>query len=183
MPRSRRWVGVRETGRPSKETSPASGSMNPAMRFSVVVFPEPLGPRKVTKLPDGTSSDTRSTASTEPNRLVSRASPTAAPRLGARSSPVIGPASPRARRSLERRKLRVAPAERFGETLGAADLVELGVLRRVRRIEDGAGLDAVLHRRPKSHRLQRVVDRALVPLQRGERDARHPPGERHGFLA
>src|SRR5579875_1186325 len=84
MPILRLWGGTAETARPSKRISPESGARKPAIRLSVVVFPEPLGPSRVTKLPEGMSSDTSSTALTGPKSFVSRSSRTWAPARGAR---------------------------------------------------------------------------------------------------
>jgi hypothetical protein len=48
--------------RPSSRIAPAVGNSNPAIINSVVVLPEPLGPRKVTNSPRAMSIDTSSTA-------------------------------------------------------------------------------------------------------------------------
>src|SRR5690348_7125180 len=49
---------------------PSSGSMKPAIMRSVVVLPQPLGPRNVTNSSRRTSSDRRSTATTCSYRFV-----------------------------------------------------------------------------------------------------------------
>src|SRR5438105_2824948 len=49
--------------------SPESGVSSPAMHLSVVVLPQPEGPRSTTKSPLPTSSDTLSTATLLPNFL------------------------------------------------------------------------------------------------------------------
>ena len=46
------------------------GGRNPAIRFRVVVLPEPLGPSSETNEPAGTSSEMSSTAACPPKRLV-----------------------------------------------------------------------------------------------------------------
>ena len=51
MPMFRRCVGVPSSEDPSTRTSPDVGAVNPAIMFSVVVFPDPLGPRKVRNSP------------------------------------------------------------------------------------------------------------------------------------
>src|SRR5438309_2020637 len=53
---------------------PASDVMNPAIMFSVVVLPQPLGPRSVTNSPCATRRLIASTAVAAPKRLVSPAS-------------------------------------------------------------------------------------------------------------
>src|SRR5262245_43012495 len=73
------WGGTRESGSSSTKISPPSGSRNPATRLSVVVLPDPLGPRRVTKLPAAISRQASWTATTDPKRLVRRSSRTAAP--------------------------------------------------------------------------------------------------------
>jgi hypothetical protein len=70
MPMSRLCGGTVVIGRPSKLISPADGPRNPAIRLSVVVLPEPLGPSRVTKLPAGVFSVTSATAVTGPNVLL-----------------------------------------------------------------------------------------------------------------
>src|SRR5689334_11664489 len=60
------------TTSPISRTSPpsASGCSKPARRRSVVVFPQPEGPRMEKNSPRRTSSETSSTAFTAPKRLV-----------------------------------------------------------------------------------------------------------------
>ena len=71
MPMLRLCDGMFETGWPSNRMSPASGVRKPAIRLSVVVLPEPLGPSSETKAPAGISSETSSTARNEPKVFVS----------------------------------------------------------------------------------------------------------------
>src|SRR6478735_5848384 len=71
MPILRLCGGTSAIERSSSRMSPASGVRNPAIRLSVVVFPDPLGPSSETKAPAGTSSEMRSTACDAPNALVS----------------------------------------------------------------------------------------------------------------
>ena len=57
---------------PSSSTVPASGRSKPAMRRSVVVFPQPLGPSSASNSPGANVEiERRATAATAPNRLVS----------------------------------------------------------------------------------------------------------------
>src|SRR4051794_4598754 len=56
---------------PPSDTRPASGRSNPAIRRSVVVFPEPDGPSMVKNSPWAISRSTSSTAATSPNCLRS----------------------------------------------------------------------------------------------------------------
>src|SRR5262245_27777552 len=58
------------TTRPRRAISPASGCSRPATRRSVVVLPQPLGPRRVNTSPRSTASDARSTAGVAPNSLL-----------------------------------------------------------------------------------------------------------------
>src|SRR5258707_1386337 len=77
MPMSRRSGGrlmPRAADRmvtPPNEISPASARSRPAMMRSVVDFPQPLGPSKVTTCPLGMSKVTSSSARTLPNALLS----------------------------------------------------------------------------------------------------------------
>ena len=50
---------------------PAVGAMKPAIIRSVVVLPQPLGPRKVTSSPSAMSSEKSATAVVEPKRFCS----------------------------------------------------------------------------------------------------------------
>ena len=51
METSRALAGRRETSSPSIKTLPEVGISRPAMRRSVVVLPQPLGPSRVTRAP------------------------------------------------------------------------------------------------------------------------------------
>jgi hypothetical protein len=62
MPMLRRYGLLRVRLRPSSSIVPLDGFSKPAIINSVVVLPEPLGPRKVTNSPRATSIDTSSTA-------------------------------------------------------------------------------------------------------------------------
>src|SRR5712691_3238047 len=50
-------VAAEESTRPSSVISPAVGGMNPAVRRSVVVFPQPEGPSRVRNSPSRTTRD------------------------------------------------------------------------------------------------------------------------------
>jgi len=58
-------------GLPSTNTSPLVGWAKPATIMSVVVLPEPLGPRRVKKEPRSMVTETSRTATTGPKVLVS----------------------------------------------------------------------------------------------------------------
>src|SRR5579862_5360539 len=58
------------TGRPRTDIVPPSAPVRPSSIRIVVVLPAPLWPRKPNAHPRGTLSDTRSTATRAPNRLV-----------------------------------------------------------------------------------------------------------------
>ncbi len=58
------------TIRPSISILPRSGSSTPAMHLRMVVFPQPLGPRTVTKLPLETSKEMSLIAMTLPKLFV-----------------------------------------------------------------------------------------------------------------
>ena len=63
---------------------PALGCSRPAIRRSVVVLPQPLGPSRVTSAPGSIANETSRTATTGPKALVTRSNTTAAalpPRL------------------------------------------------------------------------------------------------------
>src|SRR3954471_12234857 len=79
MPILRLCGGTSAIERSSIRMSPASGVRNPAIRLSVVVLPDPLGPSSETKAPAGTSSEMRSTAWDAPNAFVSARSRSWAP--------------------------------------------------------------------------------------------------------
>src|SRR4051812_15649437 len=69
MPRLRRNVGSRSTGWPPSRMLPRSGSRNPAIMFSVVVLPQPLGPSSVMNSPSSTRRARSLTAWKLPNRF------------------------------------------------------------------------------------------------------------------
>ncbi len=95
MPMSRWCGGTSATERSSNRMSPASGVRNPAIRLSVVVLPDPLGPSSETNEPAGTSSEMPSTAFTAPNALVRLRSRSCAPlALGVAAASLIGDAIP-----------------------------------------------------------------------------------------
>src|SRR5262245_9895338 len=68
MPTSRLFGGSRPTSRPLISTRPAVGSTNPAMIRSVVVLPQPEGPRSVRNSPSSTVRSSAASASTSPYR-------------------------------------------------------------------------------------------------------------------
>ncbi len=80
MPRLRRFGGTKirrdteATTRPRRVMSPPSGRSSPATSRSVVVLPQPLGPRRVNTSPRCTSSDARSTATCGGNTLLTSTS-------------------------------------------------------------------------------------------------------------
>ena len=59
-------AGRRVTSRPPIRTSPSVASSSPAMRRSVVVLPQPEGPRSVTSVDRSIANDTWLTATTSP---------------------------------------------------------------------------------------------------------------------
>src|SRR5437870_1827505 len=69
MPMFLRCGGTVLTSRPSRRTTPDVGAVNPAIILSVVVFPEPLGPRRVTNSPGATIRLRPLTAATRPKDL------------------------------------------------------------------------------------------------------------------
>src|SRR6266571_3664706 len=71
MPICRRSDGTRVTSRSPKRTVPPLGVSRPATQRSVVVLPQPDGPRRETNSPSATSRSTWYTATTSPNTLVS----------------------------------------------------------------------------------------------------------------
>src|SRR5581483_1895298 len=76
MPMSRSCGGTRmprsgsDTVLPSIETEPAAISSSPAMHLSVVLLPQPDGPRSETNSPSATSNETPSTTRLRPKTLV-----------------------------------------------------------------------------------------------------------------
>ena len=68
--------GVVAMSAPSSRILPAVGCSNPAMRRSVVVLPQPEGPRSEKNSPPGISMSIRSTATTSSNRFTSSSSRT-----------------------------------------------------------------------------------------------------------
>src|SRR3954469_17369656 len=66
------------TSRPPIRTEPPSGFSRPAASLSVVVFPAPVGPSRMTNSPSPTSSDRSDTAVALPKRLVTPMSWTSA---------------------------------------------------------------------------------------------------------
>ncbi|MNT86578.1 hypothetical protein D3C72_2268810 [compost metagenome] len=69
MPVSRLCTGSRVTSVSPMRIRPAVGAMKPAIMRSVVVLPQPLGPRKVTSSPSAISSEKSDTATAAPNCL------------------------------------------------------------------------------------------------------------------
>ena len=70
--RSSRRAGKREMSRPAKWIAPASGRNPPASAETSVVLPAPFGPMTAWISPGMTVSVTSASASSPPNRLVSR---------------------------------------------------------------------------------------------------------------
>ena len=68
--------------------SPASGSMKPPIRLSVVVFPHPLGPSKEKNSPSWIVRLISRSATTSPYRFVTLRNSTAAFRDAGRDTPV-----------------------------------------------------------------------------------------------
>ena len=66
--------GSSVTSRPRSSIRPLVGSSKPPIIRSVVVLPQPDGPRSEKNSPARISRDTRSTASTGPNALASSTS-------------------------------------------------------------------------------------------------------------
>src|SRR5262249_5888066 len=66
---SRAYGATLVTSLPARRIVPASGRSKPAMRRSVVVLPEPEGPRRVKNSPRPTTRSTSSTATTPPYAL------------------------------------------------------------------------------------------------------------------
>src|SRR5262245_5334475 len=102
-------------GAPATSTRPLWTSINPAMRFSSVVLPQPDGPTTDTNSPEATLSDVRESAITAPPKTCSMSSTTMV------ASATAGPVRPLSRRS---RRLRVD--ERV-ERDGLADLLGVDV--------------------------------------------------------
>src|SRR5207244_11806099 len=69
--RLRTSSGSSTTSSPETLAAPADGRRYPVSIRRMVVFPEPLGPRRPMPSPPPTSSDTPSTASLGPNHFVS----------------------------------------------------------------------------------------------------------------
>src|SRR5689334_5083028 len=90
MPMLRRYGGRLATGLSSISSSPSVTSMNPAIMFSVVVLPDPLGPRRVKNSPGRASRSIASTAVTDAYRFVRPRMVMEAP-CGLRSSDTVSP--------------------------------------------------------------------------------------------
>src|SRR5262245_50345970 len=70
----RRLGPIPASVRPARRISPSVGSMNPEIIRRIVVFPQPLGPRKLKNSPWGIVTDACETAARSPNFLVTRSS-------------------------------------------------------------------------------------------------------------
>jgi hypothetical protein len=68
----RRLGPMPASGRPARRISPSVGSMNPEIIRRIVVFPQPLGPRKLKNSPWGIVTETWETAVRSPNFLLTR---------------------------------------------------------------------------------------------------------------
>src|SRR5262245_12662777 len=146
MPRLRRLGatntrrGAEATTRSRRVISPASGRSRPATRRSVVVLPQPLGPRRVKTSPRPIESDAPSTAAADPNRLLTPSSVrTVSPMPGSVFTP--GPL-------LDHRLGDVLRLDDLGQVLLGVHLQELGAPRhhelRIARLDTDApavGLD------------------------------------------
>src|SRR5580658_6996640 len=77
MPASRLYGGTSLMRSPPMRMSPPSGLKKPAIRLSTVVFPHPDGPSRVMNSPRLIDSDMSCSATTAPNRLLTRAKHTA----------------------------------------------------------------------------------------------------------
>src|SRR5579884_692239 len=101
MPTPRLLARKPSTERPPILTSPVVGCSNPAMIRSVVVFPEPLGPRNETNSP---SSIVRSTPRTAPKAPKYFSIPTSSTFDIAASLPAVATAEPPSHHRLRRRR-------------------------------------------------------------------------------
>src|SRR5260370_21236700 len=90
--------GTAEMEAPSSRSSPESAERKPAIRLSIVVLPDPLGPNSDTNAPAGIASETWSTALAVPNALLSARSSTLAPLARAASAAAGSSLSPFLRR-------------------------------------------------------------------------------------
>src|SRR5262249_12690183 len=70
----RRFGPIPSSVRPARRISPSVGSMNPEIIRRIVVLPQPLGPRKLKNSPCGMVTETRETAASSPNFLLTRSS-------------------------------------------------------------------------------------------------------------
>src|SRR5258705_4086243 len=122
-------AGVESVAAPTR-MAPSSGAMNPAIRRSRVVLPQPLGPSSVTNSWSSTCRLSARTATVSPNRLVTRSMAIAAIRPPPSTS--LGDAG-----ALDRRTLQSAAAEAGGE-------------------RDRRGDDDHCHDGKRGHRLQRA---------------------------
>src|SRR5580658_2051465 len=77
MPASRWYGGTSFTRSPPMRIPPPSGQKKPAMRLSTVVFPHPDGPSRVMTSPRLIANDMSCSATTVPNRLLTRSKHTA----------------------------------------------------------------------------------------------------------
>src|SRR5262245_4438420 len=67
---TRAWVGLPVMSAPSNRTRPDVGAVRPAITFTMVLFPEPLGPIRPRISPLASWKDTPSTALTPPKCLA-----------------------------------------------------------------------------------------------------------------
>jgi hypothetical protein len=83
---------------PRTRTRPASGASKPAIMRSVVVLPQPDGPRREKNSPSAMASDTSSTARAAPAKtLVTRSSAMAASGIGGHRGVIGAVAHPHGR--------------------------------------------------------------------------------------
>src|SRR4029079_12508821 len=151
--------------KPSTSSSPSSAMACAVSIFMVVDLPAPLGPRRPTHVPAGTSRSSPSTAVIGPKRLVT-------PRI--RSAMSACRAMPARYRGAETDDL--ADGEGVRPGLGAldGDHLDPAPLPVLGRLEpgpgDGAVVAAVEHAAAPVHRVPARVDPAAVPRPRADGD-------------
>src|ERR1700687_5356056 len=167
----RRWGGRSVMSSSATRICPASGSSNPAIMRRVVVFPEPLGPSRVSSAPPSTRNDTSLTTRAPPNALES-------PRASREAPWILSPPSATIPTLAAQQALRVDPP---------AQDVELVVIGRAgdrhpvghQQLEAGPRLHLV-HRDPRMNRSEAQPLARLLEVehrQRGDAVARPAPGK------
>src|SRR5919198_4174093 len=147
---SRLWVGRRARSSPRKRSVPAVGANRPAIRFTVVLLPEPFGPMSPMISPSATARSRLSTARTPPKwRERPFSSSTRAPEQAVRPkvhgendesaeeqvSPIAEKAQPLDEKGLHENHRRKgaehasqAADDRIGDRESSHEHVEIGVL-------------------------------------------------------